>query len=930
MVVHWGRMHPANIGPYQIQRELGRGGMGEVFLARDTRLDRDVAIKALPAHLAGDPDRLARFQREAKALAALNHPGVGAIYGLEEAGGHQYLVLEYIEGETLMDRLGSGAIPVDEALSIARQMAEALEAAHEKGIVHRDLKPGNVMVTPEGVVKVVDFGLARTAEGPMSSTSLPAAADSPTMPVHSPTIPGAIMGTAGYMSPEQARGKPVDKRSDIFSFGCVFYEMLTGSGPFPGETVTDSLGAILHRDPEWELLPKATPPRVRELLRNCLVKDRRNRLHDIGDARLELDRAIAGHEWAHGGAAAPARAHPMRWALGAVAGAALLGAGWALAVAFNPPAPPAQAQTFHVSTSVPPKPLPYSIIGISPDSRFVVYKGWIEQPADSTTPGGVLVVRRLDRDETRVLDGTEGAIGAALSADGRWLAFSAAKDVAQTKVVLKKLALDQGRVVGAPETLCDLPASPDMNLCWSSDREIIIATAWQQTILAAPASGGTPRVVVREEQSKEIDNWGSLNPLVPGKSILASRWALVGQAIKERTEIVDLATGTRTPLLEGAGGAQLVGDGLVIARRNQNTIIAQRFDVHSLALQGEPATVWSGKLGGSPFFVSTNGTLAMTSNQGDFSERRISWLDERGQLQPTGAPARPYGAVSISPDGGRVGISLLAQDDSEIGADVWIYDIARRTFGRLPTGGGSWESVWSRDGQRIAYSLVAADEFSIWERRVDGSGEATKLYASPSPQVFAFPMSWSPDGKTLAFLQVDLADTDDDVMMLAQEEGGDTWKASPYIASAASEHALGFSPDGKWVMFCSTESGKHELYVQRFTGGESGAADARSGRVQVSTTGHDGVSWWSPDGKEIRYVDGDKQVMSVEVQTEPAFSASVPKAIYSIKELKTSSFTWAPDGRLLVVQQGPNEQITKIDLVLNFMDEVRAKLGEAE
>lgn len=296
MVVHCGRMHPANIGPYQIQRELGRGGMGEVFLARDTRLDRDVAIKALPAHLAADPDRLARFQREAKALAALNHPGVGAIYGLEEAGGHQYLVLEYIEGETLLDRLGSGPIPVDEAMSIARQMAEALEAAHEKGIVHRDLKPGNVMVTPEGVVKVLDFGLARTAEGPMSSTSLPAAADSPTMPVHSPTIPGAIMGTAGYMSPEQARGKPVDKRSDIFSFGCVFYELLTGSGPFPGETVTDSLGAILHRDPEWDLLPKSTPPRVRELLRNCLVKDRRNRLHDIGDARLELDRAIAGHE----------------------------------------------------------------------------------------------------------------------------------------------------------------------------------------------------------------------------------------------------------------------------------------------------------------------------------------------------------------------------------------------------------------------------------------------------------------------------------------------------------------------------------------------------------------------------------------------------------------------------------------------------------
>lgn len=369
---------------------------------------------------------------------------------------------------------------------------------------------------------------------------------------------------------------------------------------------------------------------------------------------------------------------------------------------------------------MPLKPSFFSLVGIAPDARFVVYRAWSEQPADSTTPGGVLVVRRLDRDETRVLEGTEGAIGAALSADGRWLAFSAARDVAQTKVVLKKLALDQGRAMGVAETLAELPPSPDMSLCWSSDREIIIATAWQQTILAVPASGGEPRVVVREEQSKEIDNWGSLYPLVPGKSILASRWELVGQAIKERTEIVDLATGTRTPLLDGAGGAQLVGDGLLIARRNQNTIIAQRFDVHTLELEGEPATVWSGKLGPSPFFVSTNGTLAMTSSQGDFSERRLSWLDERGQLQPTGAPARPYGAVSISPDGGRIGINLMSQDESEIEADLWIYDIARRTFGRLPTGGGSWESVWSRDGQRVAYSLVAASEFSIWERRADG------------------------------------------------------------------------------------------------------------------------------------------------------------------------------------------------------------------
>ena len=291
-------MPPAAIGPFQIERELGRGGMGEVYLARDTRLDRQVAIKALPAHLSQDPDRLARFQREAKMLASLNHPGVGAIHGLEECAGHQYLILEFVEGETLADRLARGPIPIDEALVIARQIAEALEAAHEKGIIHRDLKPGNVMVTHEGAVKVLDFGLARTEETPASSSFVPQnLADSPTVTsparIHSPTIPGVIMGSAGYMSPEQARGKAVDKRSDIFSFGCVLYEMLTGAMPFRGETAADAIGATLHKQLDLALLPPGTPATIRLLLSRCLAKDRANRLHDIADARLELAQAIS-------------------------------------------------------------------------------------------------------------------------------------------------------------------------------------------------------------------------------------------------------------------------------------------------------------------------------------------------------------------------------------------------------------------------------------------------------------------------------------------------------------------------------------------------------------------------------------------------------------------------------------------------------------
>lgn len=924
-------MHPTAIGPYKIERELGRGGMGEVYLAHDSRLDRHVAIKALPAHLAQEPERLARFQREAKVLASLNHPNIGAIFGLEESASRQYLILEFISGETLGDRLANGPVPVDETLTLAKQIAEALEAAHEKGVVHRDLKPSNVMVSESGQVKVLDFGLARTAEGSPTSTGLAPSPDSPTMPVNSPTIPGAIMGTAGYMSPEQARGKPVDKRSDIFSFGCVLYEMLTGAGPFPGETVTDSLGAILHREPDWNLLPPQTPHRVRELLRSCLAKDRRNRLHDMGDARLELERAISGQEWASTAHVHRAtRVTPLRLALTAVAGAALLAAGWLVGRSLHRPEPPLPAQVFHVSTAVPAKPEFNTVVGIAPDARFVVYKAWPQLDADSTKPAGILVVRRLDRDETKLIDGTEGVMNGALSPDGRWLAFAASKDQSRTKITLKKISLDAGRPTGTPETLCDLPGGGDYTLCWSSDREIVLAAGWQQSILAVSATGGEPRVVLKDEQSKGIDVWGDLRPLVPGKSILASRWALVGQTIKERVEVVDLTAGTRTSLLGSAGGAQLIPGGYIIARRNQNTLIAARIDMNSLQIVGEPVTVWTGGSMASSFFVSDSGTMAMMASPTDLSGRRLALLDAQGQTQPVVAPPRAYNSINVSPDGGRVVTDLMPQDQAELTSELWIQDLSRATFRKLPTQGPSWEFLWSNDGQRLVYTSVASDGFSIWQRRADGSGEAEKVYASPNVQVIAMPSAWSPDGKILAIVQSGVTSAAGDVLMLEQEAGSATWKATPYLNAPSDEHALRFSPDGKWVIFCSVESGRHELYAQRFTGAESGAKDAASGRVQLSSTGHNGASWWSPDGKEIRYVDADQQVMSIEVQTEPTFSASIPKRLHSLKELKTRYFSWTPDGRLMVILPGENEQVTRVDLIVNFTDEVRAKLSPSK
>jgi serine/threonine-protein kinase len=451
------------------------------------------------------------------------------------------------------------------------------------------------MVTPDGVAKVLDFGLARAPDNSLSSSAIAVSADSPTLVsparfAHSPTIQGVIMGTAGYMSPEQARGKPVDKRSDIFSFGSVLYEMLTGTVPFRGETVADAIGATLHKESDLSLLPAQTPRRVRELLTNCLAKERKNRLNDIGDARLELDRAINGQEWNLVAESAVVTTGTRARSIAAACVIALLAGttGWVLASRVARPATPAPAQTFHVSTTIQSKPAFSMLVDISPDSKFLVYTASPELEPDSTKPEGVLVIRRLDRSETIVLDGTEGARNAALSPDGRWVAFSCAKDRASTKFSLKKVAIEGGRPAGKPELISDLPQGTRFSLGWASDRELVFSSEAETAIYAMATSGSEPRLILREDLNGSLGGWDALVPLVAGQSVLATHYAIVNDKVKIFTEAIELASGTRTMVLPDAGLARLVrdpvhGGSLIVAIKGDQTSV--------VAVPFEPATL---------------------------------------------------------------------------------------------------------------------------------------------------------------------------------------------------------------------------------------------------------------------------------------------------------------------------------------------------
>ncbi len=912
------------IGPYEVVAPLGAGGMGEVWRATDTRLGRDVALKLLPAAFASDPGRLARFEREAKLLAALSHTHIAGLFALEEATVDgtatpvRFLAMELAEGEDLAERLKRGAIPVDEALAIAKQIAEALEAAHEKGIVHRDLKPANVKVSAEGHVKVLDFGLAKAWSGEGDGTAESADwSQSPTL-AHTGTATGVILGTAAYMSPEQARGKPVDKRADVWSFGVLLFEMLTGKRLFDGETVSDVLAAVLTREPAWNELPAATPPSVRRLLRHCLERNPKNRQHDIADARVALDEALRGvPEDASAPAAFAPRVAPLWRRALPPAAAALVGAGLSLWAPWRPVPEPAKPVRLsvelgaHASLVTAGFGMGTAAI-LSPDGGVLAF---VAQKAAGERPQ--LYVRRLESLQASPLSGTEGARNPFFSPDGHWIAYFADGK-------LKKVAVTGG----AAFTLCDAP--DDRGGTWSEAETIVFAPQGRGGLSRVSTAGGTPEVVTTPDPAAEEITHRWPQALPGGQALLYTAHSQVGDFEGATIVVQPLPSGPRRVLQRGGYYGRYLRSGHLVYM-HEGTLFAAPFDPGRLELRGPPVPALEGVsaaagFAGAHFAFSDRGLLVFLPGTGIQATVPILWLDREGKTQPLrGLPGR-YLSIRFSPDGERLAIEILEGRQR----DVWVYDWGRDRLSRLTFDPAMDQApVWTPDGRRIAFGSDRADRarWNLYWQRADGTGDAERLTESKNPQL---PTSWHPSGKFLAF-QEQHPQTSFDIMILPMEgdltSGGRPGKPVAFLNGSSAESSPAFSPDGCWLAYRSTDAdgSRAEVYVRPFPG--------PGGRWQISTGGGRNPTW-SRTGKELFYQvdDGSMWVATYSVEAD-SFRAERPRP-WSLGPMPPTqrspaagAFDLHPDGKRFAVL-GASEELSAakrdhVVLIQNFFDELR-------
>ena len=909
-----------HLSHYRLIEKIGEGGMGVVWKAADTKLDREVALKLLPDELATDPDRLARFQREAKLLASLNHPNVGSIYGLEADGSRHFLVLELIPGRSLSEMTRRGPLPVEEALDLARQVAEGLEAAHRAGVVHRDLKPDNVRVTPDGTVKVLDFGLAKgtLGEDPVSGADL---SMSPTL-TKAGTKDGMILGTAPYMSPEQARGKPIDKRTDIWSFACLLYECLTGKAPFRGETVTDVLALILQAEPDWSKLPADTPVATRRLLRRCMVKDPHQRIHDIADARIELQEAPEPAMVPPAPAPGRGGRAALGWGLlGLIVGMAPVAwLGQRLAETERPPLRPARHLAIPTPGSRAVFPLPDTpTVTISPDGERLVYvSGGTEVGAshlkgDTPGRGTTLFMRRLDRYESAPIGGTYEATAPFFSPDGQWLGYA---DYRTGK--LKKLSLRGG----APVSLCDVTLN-FRGATWGQDDRIYLAR-FAGGIEVIPAGGGTPEQLTFPDREAGVKTHRYPSVLPGARGLLFTlASAEIASYDDASIALLPLPSGEIRILLEGGTSPRYSPTGHIIYAR-EGSLLAVPFDLETMQVHGTPFPVLDGVItsdgyGSAQFGFSEDGTLAYVPGGPDHYYVKLYWLDRNGGVEPLALSSNMYGDVRFSPDGKRLAVSILGAN-----ASVWNYHIERETMTRLTSHWDNYNPIWTRDGRNVTFASNRGGTPAIWQVRSDGGGRPQRLKETV---IAGYPESWSPGDRTLFLTQQ------------TPLSGSGIWSWSPgqevqvLLDSPAQEYYSTLSPDGEWVAYVSDESGQAEVYV---------APASFSGRKwRISADGGDAPRW-SPDGRRLFYWR-ETDLMTASIAVDDGIIPGRPERLIETRFTEVLTYDIAPDGERFIVagrveepgaeevafstagwrRNRPARGVSEIRVIVDWFDEIR-------
>jgi len=884
------------VGPYEIVSWLGAGAMGEVYRARDMALDREVALKTLPDELARQPERLARLRQEARILASLNHPGIATLYGLEESnGGVPVLVMELVEGEALSDRLRRGRLPLREAVTVGHQIALALEAAHEKGVLHRDLKPGNIRLARDGRVKLLDFGLAKAV--------LKAALDSRFETHTSPhSDAGAVAGTAPYMSPEQARGQEVDRRSDVWAFGCVLYEMLAGKRAFEGATFSDTVAAVLDREPDWKALPPETPSAAVRLLRRCLRKDKDKRLHDVADARLELEELLAGPAPASGEeneSAVIAHRPRSSWrgllgpsSFWLVVGGLAVGAGlWVLGTS----RPLAERPIVRLAISLPPPETvddgDASAVVISPDGRQLAYVA-----ARAGRP--LIYLRTVDRLEAKPIPGTDGGHMPFFSPDGLWLGF-----VVDDEGKLKKVPLSGG----APTTLCD--AADVRGASWGEDGTIVFARYAESGLDRVSAAGGKPEVLTTLDVPRHESSHRFPEVLPGGQAVVFTvRTAETQLWDDARIEAFSFRTRERSVLISGGSNARYASGRLIYERAG--ALWAAPFDPVRLEVAGPPVLVLEGVsssavYGSADFAVSRDGSLVYVPGRVRGIDRRVVRVSRAGKARPLLDSHRAFSSLSLSPDGRRLALTIQAANDQ-----IWVYDLERSTLSPQTLRGQNSEAIWTPDSSHLTFASDREGPLNLFWQPADGSGPAERLTTSakaPSAQ------AWSPDGKTLLFKD---GQSTYDIWMLQLD--GDR-KTRPLFHGPFNETQPRISPNGRWLAYVSDESGREEVYVLPFPGS--------GGRWPISTDGGS-RPLWARNGRELFYRNGDR-TMAVSVTSDATFSATKPHFLFEAKAVSYLWLSWdvTPQGDFLMIEPGESDTPpTQINVVLNWLQEVRQRV----